>query len=147
MLAVKYSGRVEYFFHKLNQRKAIAKNRALYRVSGLVMSNAKRMIRVSPRPAQPGKPVHSRTRGGLRTIRFSVSTSETSSIIGSMKFYGSNKWDEPQPHIHEFGGWFQNRRHYYANYPKRSYVAAALEKLKKEGIIPRQFGITMANII
>jgi len=148
MLAVKYSGRVEFFFQKLNRRKKIAKNVALYRTAGLVRTTARRMIRVSQNPARPGHPVHSRTRGGLRSIMFSVSSTETSAIVGPIKFYGSNRWDEPQPHIHEFGGVFVNMyRHFFARYPKRPYMSKTIEKLNKQGVIPRQFGLSLAQII
>ncbi len=147
MLALKYSGRVIYFFRQFHHRVKVGKNKALYRTAGLIRSACIKTIRVSPNPSSPEKPVHSRTRGGIRLIRFSVSSMEDSAIIGPIKFAWSNKWDEPIPHIHEFGGTFASRFSYFATYPKRSYMGHTLDKLRRQGVIPRQFAASIARIL
>ncbi len=147
MLALKYSGRVIYFFRQFHHRVKVAKNKALYRTAGLIRSACIRSIRVSPRPSTPGQPVHSRTRSGLRLIRFAVSSTEDSALIGPIKFGNSNRWDEPVPHIHEFGGTFTSIWSYFATYPQRSYMGFTLDKLRRQGVIPRQFATSIARII
>lgn len=144
MLALKYSGKVQFFFTKFYKRVRTGKHKALYRVSGLIMSACKRTIRISQRASSPGQPVHSRTRGGIRTIRFAVFGD--SSVIGPLKFAGSNFFDEPVPHIHEFGGTFVSH-YYYSQYPARPYMSVTLDRLNRQGVLPRQFSITMARII
>lgn len=147
MLALKYSGRVIYFFRQFHHRVRVAKNKALYRTAGLIRSACIKTIRVSANPAPPGMPVRSRTRAGLRLIRFSVSSMEDSALIGPIKFGWSNSWDEPVPHIHEFGGTFMSRFSYFATYPQRSYMGFTLNKLRRQGVIPRMFAASVARII
>lgn len=147
MLALKYSGRVIYFFRQFHHRVKIAKNKALYRTAGLIRSACIKTIRVSPNSSPPGTPVRSRTRGGIRLIRFAVSSSGESALIGPIKFSYSNQWDEPVPHIHEFGGVFASRFSYFARYPQRSYMAHTLQKLKRQRAIPTTFAASIARII
>lgn len=146
MFSLKYSGRVLFYTQKLTQRVKIARNRALYRTAGLIRTATRRSMRVRPGPSSPDTPPHAHTRSGLREIRFVVDVGEGAAIIGPLKFNSSRFFDQPVPHIHEFGGIFLARRGYW-RYPKRSYMKYTLDKLIANGKIPRQFAASMAEII
>jgi len=144
VLAIKYSGRVQFFFEKFRKRVRIARNQALYRTAGLIRTACRRTIRVRSGPGKAPNPPHAHTRGGIREIRFSVFGD--SAIIGPIKFAGSNFFDQPVPHIHEFGGTYIARR-FLATYPQRSYMSATLKRLEQQGAIPRQFSAVVARIL
>lgn len=144
MLALKYSGKIQFFFEKFHRRVRIARNQALYRTAGLIRAACRRTIRVRARASNPPSPPHAHTRGGIREIRFSVFGD--SAIIGPIKFAGSNFFDQPVPHIHEFGGTYIARR-FLATYPERPYMSATLRRLHEQGAIPRQFSAVVARIL
>ena len=81
---------------------------------------AKRSIRKSANPAQPGKPPKTR-RGQLRSsIRFAVERNRQRVVIGpDHRFVGQSA------RAHEFGGRYRKQR-----YPKRPFMGPALTKTK-----------------
>ena len=81
---------------------------------------AKRSIRKSANPAQPGKPPKTR-RGRLRnSIRFAVERNRQRVLIGpDHRFVGQSA------RAHEFGGLYRKQR-----YPKRPFIGPALTKTK-----------------
>ena len=143
MLGVKYSGKVIYFFDKLSMKVRVEKNNMLYRLAGYVRTTARRTIRERPGPSTPGKPPHAHMREGLRNIQFAVNGDQA--VIGPVKFPWSNWFNEPTPHIHEFGGTYFSRTA-IADYPQRPYMSVALQKLRDRGIIPRQISATIATV-
>jgi hypothetical protein len=143
---MKYSGRVLFYVQKLTQRVRVAKNRALYRTAGLIRTATKRSLRIRRGASRPPAPPHAHTRGGLREIRFIVDEAQGAALIGPLKFGTSNFFNEPVPHMHEFGGMFIARRGYW-RYPKRSYMKYTLDKLVASGKIPREFSASIAEIL
>lgn len=121
-----------------NLRKG--KRRGLHRVAGLIRVTAIRSIRVSPNPSAPGTPPHARKRGGLRDIKFDVY--QNGAIIGPIKYSRSNFFNQPVPHIHEFGGTYMGLFG-YARYPQRSYMNYSLQQLHRRGLLPREFNVGM----
>lgn len=146
MFGIKYSSKPLFYAQRLATRVRIAKSRALYRVAGLVRTSAKRSIRVRRGPSSAPAPPHAHTRAGLRAIEFVVDEAAGAAIVGPVKFAGSNFFNEPVSHIHEFGGVFIARRGYW-RYPKRSYMNYTLERLVASGKIPREFTIAMGRVI
>lgn len=118
-----------------------AKRKGLYRVAGLIRTSSIRNIRISSTVSLPGRPPHAKKRGGLREIKFDVYNN--GAIIGPVKFPGSNFFDQPVPHIHEFGGTYIGLRGYYT-YPERSYMNYTLKQLQQRGAIPKEFNVGMA---
>jgi len=81
---------------------------------------AKRSIRKSPNPAEPGRPPKTR-RGQLRSsIRFAVEKNKQRVVIGPD--YGVVG---QSARAHEFGGRYRRER-----YPKRPFMGPALTKTK-----------------
>jgi hypothetical protein len=142
---IRYSAKTVFYFDKLATRIKIGKNRALYRTAGLVRLTARRLLRVRSGPGRPGAAPHAHTRGGLREIRFSVFGNVA--IVGPTKFANSTFWDEPVPHIHEFGGIYISRRSTRATYPQRSYMGVTIERLMSKGKIPKQFSVSIAQAL
>lgn len=143
---LKFRTRVMMYTNSLKRRVSIAEDRALYRVAGLVRTATKRSMRRRIGPSSPGTPPHAHTRGGLREIRFVVDTRAKAALVGPLKFPGSNFFNEPVPHVHEFGGGFISRRG-FKNYPQRSYMKSTLDKLVASGKIPRQFSVSMGEVL
>ncbi len=81
---------------------------------------AKRSIRKSPNPAEPGKPPKTR-QGQLRSaIRFAVEKNRQRVVIGpDHRIVGQSA------RAHEFGGRYKRQR-----YPKRPFMGPALTKTK-----------------
>lgn len=142
---MRYSAKTIFYFNKLGKQVKIGKNRALYRVAGLIRIATKRSMRLAAGPSRPGSPPHAHKASGLRSIQFSVHGN--SAIVGPIKFPGSNFWDEPVPHIHEFGGNYISRRGFMGDYPKRSYMATTLERLIRSGRLPREFRVSIAEVL
>jgi len=88
---------------------------------------AKRSIRKSPNPAEPGKPPKTR-RGQLRSaIRFAVEKNRQRVVIGpDFRIVGQSA------RAHEFGGRYRKQR-----YPKRPFMGPALTKTKDR--LPRHW--------
>lgn len=139
---LKYRTYLRLNFRKVSKRVEDGKIRGLYRVSGLVRTTAKRSMRLRQGPANAGSPPHAHTRVGLRLIQFHVDRNVSSSIVGPVKFASSNFFNEPVPHVQEFGGIYYNRRRFY-NYPERSYMGWTIKKLYREGKIPRGFALNI----
>lgn len=146
MYSVNYNTKVLYYFQKLQTRIKIARDRALYRVSGYVKTATKRSMRTRVGASEPGRPPHAHTRTGLRMIEFRVDTLAGASIIGPVKFAGSNFFNEPVTYVQEFGGTFISRRG-FSQYPKRSYMKYTLDKLVSSGKLPRQFSASMGRVL
>jgi hypothetical protein len=142
---MKYNAKFLFYFSKLSKKVKIGTNRALYRVAGLVRTTERRTIRVRPNASRPGTPPHAHTSGGLRVIEFHVSGNRA--IIGPKRFAGSSWWNQPVTHIHEFGGQFVSRKGNLAKYPQRSYAGETLNRLQKQGKIPKQFAVSIAEVI
>lgn len=142
---MRYSAKFIWYVGKLTKKVKLGTNRALYRTAGLIRTAERRTIRVRPGTARPGKPPHAHTHGGLRAIEFYVYGN--SAIIGPKRFPGSRWWDEPVPHMHEFGGTFFNRKGKKATYPERSYAATTLKRLLAKNAIPKQFAVSIAEVL
>lgn len=146
MFSFKYSGKVTFYIQKLNRRVKVAKNRALYRAAGLLRTATKRSMRLRPGPSRAGRPPHAHTRTGLRVIEFVVDDAANAAMVGPIKFAGSRFFDEPVPHIQEFGGVFVSRKSYH-RYPERSYMHYTLKKLVNSGALPKSFAYGMAQVL
>lgn len=146
IIGAKYTAKTFFYLQKLNQRVRVAKIKALFQTAGLVRTATKRSMRLRGGASRSGTPPHAHTRAGLRQIEFVVDFAAGAAIIGPVKFPGSNYFNEPVPHIHEFGGIFLARRGYWT-YPQRSYMNYTLKKLVAAGRIPRQFSIAMGHVL
>jgi hypothetical protein len=142
---MRYNAKFLFYFNKLSKRIKIGTNRALYRAAGLIRTAERRTIRVRPGASRPDHPPHAHTSGGIRAIEFHVFGN--SAIIGPKKFPGSKWWNEPVPHMHEFGGVFINRKGKTARYPERSFAATTLKRLQSKNVIPRQFAVSIAEML
>lgn len=142
---MRYSAKTIFYFNKLGKQVKVGRNRALYRVAGLIRTATKRSMRLRAGAAKPGSPPHAHRNPGLRAIQFHVRGN--SAIVGPVRFPGSNFWDSPVTHIHEFGGVFVSRKGMMARYPKRSYMGVTLERLMRSGKIPRQFSVSIAEVL
>ena len=142
---MRYNAKFLFYFNKLSKKVKVGTNRALYRAAGYVRTSEKRVIRVRPGPSRPGKPPHAHTLGGLRAIEFYVFGSQA--IIGPKKFPRSNWWNQPVSHIHEFGGTYFNQKGKVVRYPERSYAATTLKRLMAKNVIPRQFALSIAEVL
>lgn len=96
--------------------------------------------------SRPGNPPHAHTRTGLRAIEFVVDSAADAAIVGPIKFASSRFFDQPVPHIQEFGGIFRSRRS-VSSYPERSYMYRTLKKLTAAGLLPREFSYGMAQVL
>jgi len=92
-----------------------------------VRLTAKRSIRKSANPAEPGRPPKTR-RGQLRSaIRFAVESNRQRVLIGpDHRFVGQSA------RAHEFGGRYRKQR-----YPKRPFMGPALTKTQSR--LPRHW--------
>lgn len=144
---MRYNAKIIWYFGKLTKKVKLGTNRALYRTAGLIATAERRSIRFRPGPSRPNKPPHAHRagRGGLRAIEFYVSGN--SAIVGPKRFPGSRWWNEPVTHIHEFGGVYFNRKGKKANYPERSYAATTLKRLLAKNVIPKQFAVSIAEML
>jgi hypothetical protein len=143
---IRYSAKTVYYFQKLANKVKIARNKSLYRTAAFIRSAAIRSLRVKDGPGKPGKPPHAHTLAGLRIIRFDVDPTAGSAVIGPEKFSGSRQFDEPVPHIHEFGGLFSSKKGYW-RYPERSFMWYTTDRLIKSGKISNEFFITLARVL
>ncbi len=131
-----------FYLQKFNYTKEKSKQAGLMSTALFIAGACKRTIRISPNPSSPGSPVHSRTRGGLRMIETAVY--RNGALIGPVKFPSSNFFNEPVPHIHEFGGTFFSRFGLWT-YPERSYMYRTLKQLHASNKINKRFSATMAT--
>lgn len=146
MIRVRYSSRTTLFFEKLKVKKNRAKREAIYSVSGLIARSAKQSLRIRPGPSRPGAVPHAHTRGGLRVIRFAVDRNK--SIIGPIRFARSRRYNEPAPHIHEFGKVVVDlRRGKVLKFAKRPFMSKTIERLGNKGLIPKTFSAKIARIV
>lgn len=146
MSRAKFISRSKWFFQRLKARKERGKRDAIYSVSGLIATTAKNMLRLRPGPSRPPAAPHAHTRGGLRLIRFAVD--RNTSIIGPIRFPRSNQYNEPIPHVHEFGKTvFSIRRSIFYRFQRRPYMSKALESLKRRGKIPKHFSVRMGKVL
>jgi hypothetical protein len=140
---MKYTLRTQFFFSKLVGRIKKASDKGLHRVCGLIRSSTRRNLKRRSSASLPGTPPSAHTIGGLRLIEFVVRGA--TGFVGPVKFAGSNFFNSPIPHIHEFGGTYMSRK-WYAQYPKRSYMLYTLKQLIAKGMIPRIFSIYLARM-
>lgn len=146
MLGVKYSTRLRWYIQSLKARKERGKRDAIYSVSGLIATTAKGMLRMRPGPSRPGASPHAHTRGGLRVIRFAVDRNK--SIIGPIRFPHSTQYNQPLPHIHEFGETvYSIRRAMFFRFARRPYMSKAIESLKRRNKIPRNFSVQLGKVL
>jgi hypothetical protein len=145
---LRYNGKVLTFFKKLKTYYHPRFNNGIYGVCGLIRTSTKRSMRKRVGPSQAPFPPHAHAAGssGLRAIKFDVDRSRNSGLIGPVKFPGSNFFNEPIPHMHEFGGLYFHRGRGYS-YPERSYMWSTTKKLIAQGRIPRRFAVSMGEII
>jgi len=142
---MRYPAKFLFYFNKLGKKVKVGINRGLYRVSGLIRTTERRTIRVRPKASKAPAPPHAHTQGGLRVIEFHVTGNR--SIIGPKKFASSNYFNEPVTHIHEFGGTYITRKGKLAHYPQRSYAATTLARLQRQGKIPKQFAVSITEVL
>lgn len=146
MIRVRYTSRTTLFLERLKVRKERGKRDAIYSVSGLIARSAKQSLRIRPGSSRPGAIPHAHTRGGLRVILFAVDRDR--SIIGPVRFPRSQRYNEPAPHIQEFGKTVLDlRKGKVINFPKRPFMSRTLERLGRKGLIPKQFSASIARII
>ncbi len=131
-----------FYLQKFNYTVDKGKTKGLRGVAALIRGACIRTLRVSKRTAPAGHPPFAKTRGGLRIIEYTVY--RNGAIIGPVKFPGSNFFNEPVPHIHEFGGTYFSRKAYY-QYPERSFMNHTLKQLIARGKIPKEFSVSMAR--
>lgn len=143
---MRYSARTVFLAQKLHRRVKIAKNRILYRAAGRVRLTARRMIRVvaHDRPSKAPAPPHAHKPEGIRTIVYSVQEALGYAVVGPLKFSNSRYWDEPVPHMHEFGGQFKSRKT-TAKYPKRPYMSRAVKKLEDGGYFDKDVNVSVSE--
>lgn len=134
--------RAVFYTTKFNRAVAKGKTAGLERLAAYIRGAAIRTLRISQRTSSPGNPPYAKTRGGLRIMKYTVY--KNGAIIGPVKFPGSNFFNQPIPHIHEFGGTFFSRKGYY-RYPQRSYQGHTLRQLQKRGAIPKEFSVGVAR--
>lgn len=146
MIGVKYSGHILWTAQKLNRQIKVGKTAGLYRTAAYVRTATRRSLRVRPGAGLPERPPHAHTQGGLRVIDFVVDSAASAAIVGPVKFPGSNFFNEPIPHIHEFGGVFAATKGFW-KYPKRSYMRYTLDKLIASGKLPRGFAYSLAKVL
>jgi hypothetical protein len=132
-----------FYLQKFNHTVKKGKEKGLRDVAALIRGACIRSLKVSKRTSSPGNPPFAKTRGGLRVIEFAVY--QNGAIIGPVKFPGSDFFNQPVPHIHEFGGTYMSRITYY-NYPQRSYMNYTLKQLIAKGAIPRRFSVSMGRM-
>lgn len=141
-MALKFSIKSIFYRQKFNSTVRKGKRFGVARVAALIRGSCVRTLKVSQRTSPPGSPPFAKTRGGLRVISFDAY--ENGAIIGPVKFPGSNFFDEPVPHIHEFGGTFFSVLG-YRHYPQRSYMYHTLRQLDAKNMIPKEFSVGMAQ--
>lgn len=91
----------------------------IFHASASIAKSAKRSIRVSPRPASPGRPPHTRRRRHMqRAIRFAVDKKRKRAVIGPRESIVGRS-----AAAHEFGGRFKGDR-----FKERPFMRPALEK-------------------
>lgn len=131
-----------FYLQKFTYTVDKGKKRGLNKVAALVRASCIRTLRISKQTSPPGSPPFAKTRGGLRVIEYV--TYQDTAIVGPVKFPNSNFFNQPVPHIHEFGGTFFSRKAYF-NYPERSYMGHTLKQLIARGAIPREFSVSMGH--
>ena len=143
---MRYSTRVVLFLNRFNRQYRVARDRGLYQVSALIRLEARQSMRMGRGPSKAPRPPRAHTRTGLREINFHVN--DGSSIIGPRKFPRSNFFNRPVPNIHEKGGTaiaLTLRRRKPSHYPERSFMWAAVQKLKQKGKIESRFNVTLRS--
>jgi hypothetical protein len=108
----------------------------MFRVAGLIRSSARQNIKIRKKKSLPGTPVHSRTSGGFRVIRFAVQNEKA--YIGPIKFKKNSLFRRTPMNVNEFGGSIRQRLG-MAYYPQRSFMGFTLKKLAAQRELPRQF--------
>lgn len=131
-----------FYLQKFQYTVDKGKRKGLRGVAALIRGACIRSLRISKRTSSPGNPPFAKSRGGLRVIQFDVYGD--TAVIGPIKFAGSNFFNQPVPHIHEFGGTFYSRLKYF-QYPERSYMNHTLKQLIARGAIPREFSVGMGR--
>ena len=146
MIRARYTSRTTLFIERLKARKNRAKRDAIYSVSGLIARSAKQSLRIRRGASRPGAIPHAHTKGGLRVIMFAVDTNK--SIIGPIRFPRSRRYNEPAPHIQEFGSSvIDYRAGKIITFPARPFMSVTLSRLRRKGLIPKQFSASIARII
>lgn len=139
---MRISTRFTIFVDSFRKRVKQGIKSGIYQTCALIRLEARQSIRVSKRASAPGRPPHSRTRGGLREINFHVE-GETG-IIGPRKFRQRNRLNRPVPNVHEKGGIAfergrRNRRTILKRYPERSFMYRAVKTLRNKGKLNSKF--------
>lgn len=150
MFRVKYSTQLKLYFNQLRVKKERGKRNAIYSVSGLIRTDAKRSLKISSGKSKPGgiPKAHKGKDGGLRAIAFAVRPDNKESMIGPIKFPRSNRFNAPVPHIHEFGKTVMDLyRFKIRRYPKRPYMSRTILRLQKRNAIPKEFAVSLAKVL
>jgi hypothetical protein len=138
----KFVARSLFYLQKFNTRVDRGKKQGLFRTAALIRGASIRTLKISKQTSSPGNPPFAKTRGGLRVIEFVVYGD--AAVIGPVKFPGSDFFNQPVPHIHEFGGTFFSQFSYYS-YPERSYMGYTLKQLTARGAIAKEFNVGLAR--
>lgn len=141
-MSLKWFFKGVFYSTKFNATVQKSKQAGLQRLAAYIRGATIRSLRISQRTSAPGKPPYAKTRGGLRIIQYSLY--RNGAIIGPVKFPGSNFFNQPVPHIHEFGGTFMSRKG-FRQYPERSYMNSTLQQLQKRGAISKEYSVGMAR--
>jgi hypothetical protein len=142
-MRLKIAAKTVFFLQRLQTRHKIAKHKGLAKVGALVRGAVKRTLRVASGSSLPGRPPHCHTRGGLRVVEFATGSHDV--VIGPVKFAGSDFFNKPVPHVHEFGGTFYSRLGFYL-YPQRSYMYYTLKQLHAKRMIPKEYSTEVRKV-
>lgn len=138
---MRISTRFTVFVDSFRKRVKQGIKSGIHQTCALIRLEARQSIRISSRPSAPGRPPHSRTRGGLREINFHVEGD--TGIIGPRKFRSRNRLNRPVPNVHELGGIaFEKRRgsrRIIKRYPERSFMYRAVKTLRNKGKLNSKF--------
>jgi hypothetical protein len=118
MLALKAHGKIHE--DKMQRKAKEGAFRGLGHASGYLRKTARSLIRRSKKPAPADSPMHTRFGRAKEAIMYDVSKDKSVAVIGPVKSRMGKAFA-----AHEFGGRFRGD-----NYPKRSVMGPALEKIR-----------------
>lgn len=137
---MKFKTRVQIFFAGMKSKVKKAEDYSLKQTLALIRKEARESMRMRRRASHVGTPPSAHTRSGLREINFHAD--ENSGIVGPRKFRRRSKLNKPVPEVHEKGGIaLESRRSrtVIKRFPERSFMWAAVKKLKAKGKLASKF--------
>lgn len=146
---MKYSMRVQIFFDRMRRSVKKMKDYSLGQTLALIRKEARESMRMRRKASPRGTPPSAHTRAGLREINFHVA-SENAGYVGPRKFRRRNRLNKPVPAVHEFGGMVlasgnRGRPSHVRRYPERSFMWAAVKRLKGKGKLASKFKFSLRS--